>query len=57
MSLHRKLMFLHWKHKLSPCKNTLFSRFHKIIFIVFRAIYHRIVPQEGKIYKETLVSD
>ena len=24
---------------------------------VFRAIYHRIVPQEGKIYKETLVSD
>ena len=51
MFLHRKHVFLHWelmyydwKHKLSRCKITFFSRFHKIIIIVFCSIYHRIVP-------------
>jgi len=42
MFLRLKLMFLHpkhtyhgGKHKLSRCKNTIFSRYHKINPVVF----------------------
>ncbi len=35
-----EFMYSNWKYKLSHCKNTYFSRFHKINHIVFRSIHH-----------------
>ena len=38
MFLRLKLMYSDWKYKLSHCKSTFFSPFHKIIIIVFCVI-------------------
>ena len=51
-------MYFDWKYKLSRCKNTFFSRFYKIIIIVFFPIYHRIVQNIPEIwlYRQLFVS-